>query len=108
MLTLSKGLPHHLQHVFDPEQNNVRNFVAEVLFGQMLVLPLPRLSLAAYFTILVDLCKIPTFQFPRALSSCIRELFARMPHMDPELFDRVLSWLSYHLSNFGYQWLWDR
>lgn len=111
VLTLSQGLPHHLEHLFPAEggaASNVRNFVAEVLFGQLLALPTPPLSHAAYCTILVDLCKIPAFQFARALSSCVRELFAATPHLDPELTERLLSWLSYHLSNFGYQWPWDR
>lgn len=108
VLTLSQGIPHHLEHLFGKESTNVRNFVAEVLFSQMLVLPRPPLNLAAYCTILVDLCKLPTLFFPRVLSSCVRELFACMPYLDPELVERVLSWHSYHLSNFTYQWPWDR
>lgn len=108
MLTLSQALPHHLGHVFDEQRANVRNFVAEALFGQMLALPAPRLCHAAYCTLLVDLCKIPSFQFARALSSCVRELFAATPFLDPELRARLVSWLSYHLSSFGLQWPWDR
>lgn len=116
MLTLSGALPHHLNPVFgqqpgqQPGQQSatVRNFVAEVLFSQMLRLPSTALSHAAYCTLLVDLCKVPAFQFARALSSCVRELFGCMPYLDPELRMRLASWLSYHLSSFGYQWPWDR
>ncbi len=116
MLTLSGALPHHLTPVFgqqpgaQPGQQSatVRNFVAEVLFSQMLRLPSTALSHAAYCTLLVDLCKVPAFQFARALSSCVRELFGCMPYLDPELRMRLASWLSYHLSSFGYQWPWDR
>ncbi|GLC43068.1 hypothetical protein PLESTB_000866500 [Pleodorina starrii] len=108
VLTLSGALPHHLASVFGPQRATVRNFVAEALFGQMLRLPAPALSHAAYCTVLVDLCKVPHFQFARALSSCVRELFGCMPYLDPELRFRLASWLSYHLSSFGYQWPWDR
>ncbi|GAX72593.1 hypothetical protein CEUSTIGMA_g49.t1 [Chlamydomonas eustigma] len=82
--------------------------LAEVLFGQMLALPEPKLHLMAYGTIIVDLCKIPKFDFTRPLSGCVRELFSRLPNMDPELRTRLVNWLSYHLSNFDYTWPWDR
>ncbi|KAG2453540.1 hypothetical protein HYH02_001759 [Chlamydomonas schloesseri] len=108
VLTLSGALPHHLAAVFGPQRATVRNFVAEALFGQMLRLPGPALSHAAYCTLLVDLCKVPHFQFARALSSCVRELFACMPLLHPELAARLASWLAYHLSSFSYQWPWDR
>ncbi|GFR42954.1 hypothetical protein Agub_g3845 [Astrephomene gubernaculifera] len=108
VLTLSGALPHHLAPVFGPQRATVRNFVAEALFSQMLRLPSASLSHAAYCTLLVDLCKVPHFQFARALSSCVRELFGCMPYLDPELRCRLASWLSYHLSSFSYQWPWDR
>ena len=52
--------------------------------------------------------QIPQFDFTRPLSGCVRELFSRLPVMDPELRTRFVSWLSYHLSNFDYTWPWDR
>ncbi len=52
--------------------------------------------------------QFPRFEFPKALSACVRELFARMPGMDPTLRSRLVEWLSYHLSNFEFQWPWDR
>jgi len=52
--------------------------------------------------------QLPRLEFPKALSGCVRECFARVPVMDPELRTRLLTWLSYHLSNFEYQWPWDR
>ena len=48
------------------------------------------------------------FHFPKPMSGCVRECFNRVPAMDPELRSRLLMWLSYHLSNFNYQWPWDR
>ncbi|KAG1677554.1 hypothetical protein FOA52_014452 [Chlamydomonas sp. UWO 241] len=85
-----------------------RNLLAELLFAQLMTLPAPQLHPMAYCTVMVELCKIPKFEFPKALSACVRELFARVPVMAPELRGRVISWLSYHLSNFEYQWPWDR
>lgn len=37
---------------------NYTNLLGEVLFGQMLALPRPRLPAMAYCTIMVDLCKV--------------------------------------------------
>lgn len=176
------------------------NLLCEVLMGQMLALPQPRLPLMAYCTVMVDLCKVggeggggdageaasnwehvaqpcrhssyssphschpisipshtpqhipqhmpshtpshtpcphtsphthtalthplthtspphspstpspqlPRLEFPKPLSGCVRECFARVGVMDPELRGRLVGWLSYHLSNFEYQWPWGR
>ncbi|MEW5312745.1 MAG: hypothetical protein WDW38_004354 [Sanguina aurantia] len=106
VLRLATALPASLSSAL--ERDKVRNLLAEVLFGQLLALPKPKLSAAAYSTILIDLCKMRDFGFARALSSCVRELYSALPHMDPELRSRLVGWLSYHLSNFEYQWPWDR
>ncbi len=55
----------------------------------------------------VDVCKlVPTF--PRSMSACVRECFARLGCMDPELRGRLSEWLAYHLSNFEFMWPWDK
>ncbi len=46
--------------------------------------------------------------FPRSMSACVRECFARMGVMDPELRGRLADWLAYHLSNFEFMWPWDK
>lgn len=46
--------------------------------------------------------------FPRSMSACVRECFARMDVMDPELRMRLADWLAYHLSNFEFMWPWDK
>jgi hypothetical protein len=40
------------------------NLLSEVLFGQMLALPRPRLPSMAYYTVIVDMCRVrqPLFQ----------------------------------------------
>jgi nuclear cap-binding protein subunit 1 len=55
----------------------------------------------------VDVCKLMA-TFPRSMSACVRECFARMPVLDPELRARLADWLAYHLSNFEFMWPWDK
>ena len=55
----------------------------------------------------VDVCKLMQ-TFPRGMSACVRESFARMDVMDPLLRSRLSRWLAYHLSNFDFMWPWDK
>ena len=55
----------------------------------------------------VDVCKLMQ-TFPRGMSACVRESFARMDAMDPLLRSRLSRWLAYHLSNFDFMWPWDK
>eukprot|EP00887_Chlorella_sp_A99_P001913 scaffold18.g1913.t1 len=81
--------------------------LCEVLFSQMLRLPRPAFKPIMYATLMVDLCKLKPV-FPRAMSTCVRECFARMRVLDPGLRARLAEWLAYHLSNFEYMWPWDK
>ena len=54
----------------------------------------------------VDVCKLMA-TFPRGMSACVREAFARLDVMDPLLVARLSRWLAYHLSNFDFMWPWD-
>ena len=56
---------------------------------------------------MVELCKLLKV-FPRAMSACVRESFARINVMDPALRERLAEWLAYHLSNFEYLWPWTK
>lgn len=52
------------------------SLLAETLFSQMLRVPAPAHKPVAYGALMVDLCKLlPTF--PRSMSACVRECFAR-------------------------------
>lgn len=52
------------------------SLLAETLFAQMLRVPAPAHKPVAYGALMVDLCKLlPTF--PRSMSACVRESFAR-------------------------------
>lgn len=81
--------------------------LCETLFGQMLRLPTPEFKPIMYATLMVDLSKLLQL-FPRAMSACVRESFARMNVMDPSLRERLAEWLAYHLSNFEYIWPWAK
>ncbi|EIE25257.1 ARM repeat-containing protein [Coccomyxa subellipsoidea C-169] len=83
------------------------SLLAEMLFSQMLRVPQPQLKPLAYSTLMVDVCKLMA-TFPRSMSACVRECFARMDVMDPELRMRLADWLAYHLSNFEFMWPWDK
>jgi len=79
----------------------------ETLFGQLLCLPMPPRKPVGYLTIMVD-CMKTIEKFSKPLSGCVRELFARMEVLDPELQTRLAEWLAYHLSCFDFQWPWER
>jgi len=95
---LARNIP--LPYSYEP-------LLCEVLFSQMLRLPLPEFKPVMYSTLMVDLCKLQRL-FPRAMSACMRECFARMNVMDPALRERLAEWLAYHLSNFDYVWPWTK
>lgn len=44
--------------------------------------------------------------FPKALGSAVKTLFTRLEFMDVECINRLCTWFSHHLSNFGFQWDW--
>jgi nuclear cap-binding protein subunit 1 len=81
--------------------------VCEVIFSQMLRLPVPEHKPVLYAGLIVDLCKLLK-SFPRAIGPCMRESFVRMNVMDPALRERLAEWLAYHLSNFDYVWPWSK
>jgi len=82
--------------------------LAEAVFAQLLRLPTPRHRPVAYLGVLADLCRLRTVPFSRAMSGCLRELFARMGLLDPALRERLAEYLAYHLSSFDFAWPWER
>eukprot|EP00210_Caulerpa_lentillifera_P002221 g2134.t1 len=85
--------------------------VAQILFSQLLLLPRPPLEPVTYSAIIINLCKIPEdalSAFPRGLSACVREIFSRLTVLDPELNNRMMDWLSLHLSNLSFMWPWSK
>jgi len=82
--------------------------LAEAAFGQLLRLPLPHHKTVAYLGVMVDLCRLKTIPFARAMSACMRELFRLAGVLHPALLERLAEYLAYHLSAFDFIWPWDR
>lgn len=81
--------------------------LCQTIFGQMLALPRPGQRPVMHGTLMVELCKLCKL-FPRAMSACVRECFARMPCLDVDLRFRLAEWLAYQLSCFEYVWPWSK
>ena len=81
--------------------------MAEVIFTEMFRLPKPEFKTAYYSSLLVEICKSFPDSFPTALAKAISKLYERLPSMDVECAYRFWTWLSHHLSNFGYLWNWS-
>ena len=81
--------------------------LCETIFGQMLRLPTSEYKTLMYSTLMVDLCKLIS-TFSRPIFACIKECFLRLNYLDPFLAQRLAEWLAYHVSNYNFQWPWDR
>jgi len=82
--------------------------LAETLLAAMVRPPAPDLKPLAYSALLVDCCRALPTAFPRAMSGCVRELFARCGALDPYVCRAAADWLAYHLSNFEFAWPWAK
>ncbi|KAF9932161.1 Component of the cap-binding complex (CBC) [Mortierella alpina] len=85
---------------------SVDQLLAEVIFTEMFRLPKPEFKTVYYASLLVEVCKSFPDSFPTALAKAISKLYERLPSMDVECAHRFWTWLSHHLSNFGYLWNW--
>lgn len=85
---------------------SVDQLLAEVIFTEMFRLPKPEFKTVYYASLLVEVCKSFPDSFPTALAKAISKLYERLPSMDIECAHRFWTWLSHHLSNFGYLWNW--
>ena len=81
--------------------------LCETIFGQMLRLPTSEFKTLMYSTLMVDLCKLIS-TFSRPIFACVKECFSRLTFLDPFLAQRLAEWLAYHVSNYNFQWPWER
>lgn len=72
----------------------------------MLQLPHTPIRQVFYASVIFELCRAESMTFPKALGSSVKILFNRLEYMDAECINRLWSWFSHHLSNFGFQWDW--
>lgn len=90
-----------------PMMADSNNLIVEGLFSELCSLPMSTFQTVYYGILFVDLCK--EFKDPRLpvkLLSAVEVMFQQSDELDPETFDRLTSWLAFHLSNFGYRFNW--
>lgn len=86
---------------------DVNDEIVEGLFSQMCAMPNPSFAYVYYGTLFVDLCRVKDSRLPIKLLAAVERIFQDAGELDPETFDRLTEWFSFHLSNFGYKWNWS-
>lgn len=79
--------------------------VVEAIMGEILKLPSPPHPTVYYSCMMIELCKLQSTLHP-ALGAAINYLFDKIPYMQVECTDKLADWLSFHLSNLDFKWLW--
>ncbi|EDV48237.1 nuclear cap-binding protein subunit 1 [Drosophila erecta] len=84
----------------------VYHCIVEVILGEMLQLPTAQWININYGALLVELCKRQPDKVPQVVVMAMDILFDRLSSMSVACFDRLVNWVSYHISNFGFicQW----
>lgn len=90
-----------------PMLKDVNDEIVESLFSQMCALPSSTFSPVYYGTLFADLCRVKDSRLPAKLLVAVQSMFQHADEFDPEAFDRLADWFSFHLSNFGYKWNWQ-
>lgn len=81
--------------------------MAETIFSQLLLLPLPPFKPIYYTLVIMDLCKALPGAFPGVVAGAVRALFEKIADLDTECQTRLILWFSHHLSNFQFIWPWE-
>lgn len=90
-----------------PMLKDVNDEIVEGLFSQMCAMPAPTFAPVYYGALFADLCRVKDSRLPAKLLVAVKTMFQHADEIDPEAFDRLTDWFSYHLSNFGYKWNWQ-
>ncbi|KAH8357218.1 hypothetical protein KR084_010040 [Drosophila pseudotakahashii] len=87
----------------------VHHCIVEVILGEMLKLPTSQWVTINYSSLLVELCKRLPTKLPRLVNILFADiLFDRLDTMSVACFDRLVNWLSHHLSNFAFCFHWAK
>lgn len=90
-----------------PMLQKVDDEIVEGLFSQLCAMPDPTFAPVYFGTLFVDLCKVKDSRLPIKLLTAVEAIFQDAGLFDPEAFDRLAEWFSFHLSNFEYKWNWS-
>ena len=85
---------------------SLQHALVELLFADILRLPVLEQKLAYYSVLLNGLCRARPKEVAPVLGKVIYTVFERIDDMDVECQNRFTSWFSHHLSNFDYRWNW--
>ncbi|XP_043654344.1 nuclear cap-binding protein subunit 1 [Drosophila teissieri] len=86
----------------------VYHCIVEVILGEMLQLPTAQWININYGALLVQLCKGQPDKVPQVVVQAMDILFNRLGSMSVACFDRLVNWVSHHISNFGFICQWSK
>ncbi|KAH8374866.1 hypothetical protein KR200_007801 [Drosophila serrata] len=105
-LDRKKCAKHLLNIAASKPELAVCHSIVEVILGEMLRLPNAAWSAINYGSILIELCRLQPFKMPPIVVQASNIIYSKLDSMNVACFDRLVNWLSLHLSNFGFQWHW--
>lgn len=79
----------------------------EVIFSEMFRLPNSRHAQIFYGSLIIELCKLQPNSIPGVVAQATELLYERLNTMNTTCAERLVYWLSYHLSNFQFKWGWE-
>ena len=80
----------------------------QAIITNMLVLPSSQHKQIYYCTLVTEICKLSAATCGPAVGKSIRKLYSLLNDgLDVEVARRFSEWFSIHMSNFGYQWVWN-
>lgn len=86
---------------------SLESLVVSNIIATIIRLPSPPHLTLYYTSLLIELCKFSPSTVAPPVGKTARKFYAALDEgMDVECARRFADWLSVHLSNFGFQWLW--
>eukprot|EP01083_Nonionella_stella_P019729 54762_1 len=83
-----------------------RILVIEAIFSNLFHLPQTPCNIVFYGCVIVDMVKSQPKVIPKILGQAVCTIFERMDELEIQCRDRFSEWFAFHLSNFGFKWIW--
>jgi nuclear cap-binding protein subunit 1 len=85
-----------------------KSLIQQSILGALLVLPESSHKSIYYISLIVELCKLSPSTVGPAVGKSIRKLYGNLADgLDVEVARRFSEWFAVHMSNFGFQWVWN-